>query len=254
LTTRDESEDEDLKLSRLLTLVEIALTRRPFTLLALAPLTLYLPNYLIERFWPAPPETVWSFAFAWWYILVLPPYSITALFYAWIALQLFPGAQGPRPQLADVFLRLLPLVNTSVLVGVGIILGAILLLIPGIVFGLACTVAIPIVAIERRNPIAAIRRSLQLTHHRLWAIFGYGFVVMLPLAAVAFVLELSFVDWDIRQIDQDPFVNNILKPFIDTIIAAINAALTAAFYFELVRLQAKSVGAVTASGGDETGK
>jgi hypothetical protein len=252
LTTHDESEDEDLKLSRLLALVEIALTRRPLTLLVLAPLTLYLPNYLIERFWPAPPETIWSFAFAWWYILVLPPYSITALFYAWIALQLFPGAQGPRPQLADVLLRFLPLACTTMLIGFGITVGVIALVIPGLIFGLACTVAIPVAAIERRGPLMAIRRSLSLTRDRLWAIFGYGFVVVLPLAAIAFVLELGFVDWDIRQIDRDPFVNNVLKPFTETIIAAINAALAAAFYFELVRLQARSDAAVASPAGDQT--
>lgn len=218
--------------------MEIALTRRPITLLVLAPLTLYLPDYLVEHHWPQAPENVFSLAFVWWGIQVLPPYSITSLFYAWIALQLFPGAHDGSSQLAYVNRQTLPLILTSMLIGLGAIAGSMLLLIPGLIFGLACTVALPAVAVEKRNPIEAIRRSLQLTKGRLWAIFGYGLVIVLPLAGIALVIEFAFVDWDARRIDTDPFVSTVVKPVLDTVIAAINAALTAAFFFELVRLEA----------------
>ncbi len=130
--------------------------------------------------------------------------------------------------------------SASIVIGLGFIVGTLLLIIPGIILGLACTVALPAAAIERRGPMAAIRRSIRLTRRRLWAILGYGLAVVIPLAVVAFALELSFVDWDVRQLDRDPFVNTVLKPFVDTVIAATNAALTAAFYFELVRLEGES--------------
>jgi hypothetical protein len=230
----------DLKLSRLLSLMEIALTRRPITMVVLAPLFLYLPTYLIERYWPDMPENVWSLAFVWWSIQVLPPYSITSLFSAWIALQLFPGAQDGRSQLVHVSRRSPALTSASMLIGFGMVVGSMLLLIPGMIVGLMCTVVMPAIAIEKANAIGGIRRSVQLTKGRLWAILGYGLVVMMPLAAIAFVLELSLVDWDVRRIDQDPFVNNVLKPVTDAVRAAINAALTAAIYFELVRLNASS--------------
>ncbi len=82
MTESDQSQGGDLRLSRLLALVQIALTRRPLTLVVLAALTIYLPNYLVDRLLPAPPQSIWSLGFVWWSIQVLPLSSITSLFQA----------------------------------------------------------------------------------------------------------------------------------------------------------------------------
>jgi uncharacterized membrane protein len=71
----------------------------------------------------------------------------------------------------------LPLIGLSILFAIGIGIGFILLLVPGIILLLMWSVAVPALVIERQGVFAAFGRSAQLTKGAKWKILGL-FLVM----------------------------------------------------------------------------
>jgi len=85
----------------------------------------------------------------------------------------------PTPQIADLYRsswsRLGSLVGVAVMTGIGVALGTVLLIVPGIVLAVRWTLAAPVVMLEGLGPRAAMRRSRELVR-------GHGkdvFVVLL---------------------------------------------------------------------------
>jgi hypothetical protein len=86
---------------------------------------------------------------------------------------------GPTPQIGDLYRsswsRLGSLVGVSILTGVGVAFGLLLLFVPGVVLAVRWTLAAPVVMLEGLGPRAAMRRSRELVR-------GHGkdvFVVLL---------------------------------------------------------------------------
>ncbi len=77
---------------------------------------------------------------------------------------------------------------TTILVGLGIGLGAILLIVPGIILSCYWFVAIPASAIERVGPVTAINRSVTLTQGYRWQIFGLAVIFVLTGLGIGFAL------------------------------------------------------------------
>lgn len=102
------------------------------------------------------------------------------------------------------------------------------------VWGLACTVAIPAAAVERVGIVDAIRRSFELTRGRRLALFGYTIAIFLPLALVSMLIELAFVGGSFELLDSSP-----VKPFFDAFSAMMGAAFSAAVYIELVQIETR---------------
>lgn len=81
-----------------------------------------------------------------------------------------------------------PLLVVDVLFNLGLALGLLLFILPGIVFFTYFALAAPVVEIERRGVGAAFRRSARLVRGRFWAVLA----VLLPVAvAVDLVAELG---------------------------------------------------------------
>jgi hypothetical protein len=75
-----------------------------------------------------------------------------------------------------------PMIGISFLVGWGIILGLILLIIPGIMLAMRWIVSVPVRVTEGPGILSALGRSAELTRGHRWSIFGL--VVMLFLAQI----------------------------------------------------------------------
>jgi hypothetical protein len=71
----------------------------------------------------------------------------------------------------------LPLIGLSILFAIGIGIGFILLLIPGIILMLMWSVAVPALVIERQGVFAAFSRSAELTKGAKWKILGLFLVI-----------------------------------------------------------------------------
>ena len=232
---RVNERDRDLELSRVLSVALLSLGRQPVTALVFAVVLIYLPIFSLARFWPPAPASVFSLDFVIYAVGLTPLVAICALFSAWVAHQAVrpPTRAASGSAASQAFAVFL----TSIIVSAGAIVGAVLFVAPGVIWLLACCVAIPVAAIERLSPLASIRRSFALSGNRLWIIFGYMAAVFLPLAAAVTLLELALVGWDVHARERSEVIVYVLRPIADTLSAVLGASMSAALYSELTRLE-----------------
>jgi hypothetical protein len=81
---------------------------------------------------------------------------------------------------------ILPLIGVAILVGLGVMLGFILLIVPGVILLLMWSVAAPAVVVERDGVFQALGRSRELTRGARWKILG----TYLVLAALYWLLSI----------------------------------------------------------------
>ncbi|MDR3511184.1 MAG: hypothetical protein P4L73_06100 [Caulobacteraceae bacterium] len=135
----------------------------------------------------------------------------------------------------------LRLVAVGLLIGLGVCLGIVLLVVPGVILAVAWFVAVPASVIERLAPRAALGRSRALTRGRRWPIFG----LLLLLALAGFLIGgliglFSGVIWGIVHVAGSglglpryaaiaPFVTVLIQ----TVVYPLHAACIACVYAEL---------------------
>ena len=88
---------------------------------------------------------------------------------------------GERPQIADVIRRgliVLPVVAAAeIIAGIGIAIGAVFFIIPGVLLAIRWAVVAQAAAVERTDWPTALRRSGQLARRNYWRIFGILLIV-----------------------------------------------------------------------------
>lgn len=83
------------------------------------------------------------------------------------------GAPVPASEAISTGLRFfLPLLGMAIVSALGIWLGMILLIVPGIILSILWSVAAPALVVEQKGVFAALQRSRDLTRGNRWAIFG----------------------------------------------------------------------------------
>jgi len=139
--------------------------------------------------------------------------------------------------------KLLTLVAIGVIATVGISIGVLLLLVPGIWLAVSVTMTPHVVALENRGVIASLSRSISLVRGRWWPTLGYLVLVGL-LGSVAGWL-LQFVAIPLVVLGDVPtglglvFVVGLI--FQGLVVAAI-AVMSTMWYFDL---QARAEGPVS---------
>jgi hypothetical protein len=93
--------------------------------------------------------------------------------------------------------RLWPVLATGVLVGLLIVIGSVLLVIPGIIAALALYVAVPAAVVEGVSPVQALSRSNQLTTGYKGTIFGLSFLIGILAFAGDLALRLLTGSWEV---------------------------------------------------------
>lgn len=100
--------------------------------------------------------------------------------------------EGQRASLVESFstaLRvLLPLIGLSLLMGIALMFGFVLLIVPGVILLLMWAVAVPVLVVERTGVIAAFGRSAELTKGVRLKILG----LFLVLAVAYWLLSIVF--------------------------------------------------------------
>jgi hypothetical protein len=103
-------------------------------------------------------------------------------------------AEGRRASFAECLvtgLRSLPwLLGLAILIGLGVGLGTLLLVIPGLVLMTMWFVALPALAEERESILDAISRSTDLTQGARWKIFGIFLIVTILNALIGGIFGL----------------------------------------------------------------
>lgn len=138
----------------------------------------------------------------------------------------------------------LPLIGLSILLGLGVTIGFILIIVPGLFLITIWAVAAPALVIERRGVFASFGRSRELVRGQGWEVFGVilvviglGLLVGIVTAIVASglgVVGVALVQW---------VVSVLISPFTSLISAVL--------YFSLRRIHGESAVTEPSTGGPE---
>jgi hypothetical protein len=85
---------------------------------------------------------------------------------------------------------ILPLIAFGVLFGIGVAIGLVLLIIPGLILLTFWSVGAPAIVIERAGPIEAFGRSWRLVRGDAWSVFGTLVVALVIVIAIGVVLGI----------------------------------------------------------------
>jgi hypothetical protein len=126
------------------------------------------PNYVVEA--TRGDDLIWSVVAA---ILSGILFYLSQGVLAYAAFQDSQGAAGDVSQSVTVAMsRFFPLMNLAGWVGLAVGLGFILLIVPGIVFLVMFSVAVPACVVEGLGAVASMQRSAQLTKGYRWPLLG----------------------------------------------------------------------------------
>lgn len=85
--------------------------------------------------------------------------------------------------------RFWPTLGVVILQGFGVVIGLVLLVVPGLIALTMLYVAVPVCVIEQRSATASLNRSAALTKGHRWSVFGLLLVVILGGAVIMLLVE-----------------------------------------------------------------
>ena len=99
--------------------------------------------------------------------------------------------------IGETFARVRPRLGTLLVVGLlaalGIAVGLVLLVVPGLVLATWWSVVVPVIMLERADVMQAFGRSRQLVRGNGWSVFGVLVLTVLILLAATIVISLALV-------------------------------------------------------------
>jgi len=125
--------------------------------------------------------------------------------------------------------RYLALLAVSIIGSVGVGLGLLLLIIPGIALAVFWSVATPVLLSEQVGPIAALRKSFEYTKSRFWPLLGLCviyWIATLALFSVLFALNLG-------SLDGEPGIGLAFESVSEIIISVVSVFLIVSIYREI---------------------
>jgi hypothetical protein len=124
-----------------------------------------------------------------------------------------------------------PVIVVSILFGIGVAIGFVLIIIPGLILLTIWSVAIPVTVIERPGILAAFGRSRHIVKGNGWQVFGTILLVWLiaiVVGALGGLLASAF----------GGVIGALIVAVISALIAPVIALTTALIYFALVDAKA----------------
>ncbi|HET7507138.1 MAG TPA: hypothetical protein VFJ53_02155 [Solirubrobacterales bacterium] len=140
-----------------------------------------------------------------------------------------PSAQDLMRSVKPVFW---PLLGASLLTGIGVGGGLILLIAPGLYLLAVWAVAAPVIVLERRKVTDALGRSRQLVRGSGWPVLGtvlVGFVIAIVATLGLGALAGAIVDGEI--------VHLVFRVIAQMFAAPIAALIASVLYFRLLEIQ-----------------
>ncbi len=122
------------------------------------------------------------------------------------------------------------LILVALVAGIGILIGFILLIVPGLILLTIWSVAAPVVVLERPPGLGALGRSRALVRGNGWQTFGVVFVLNVAVAIVAAFIEIAAES-------AGTGVGIVVRVIVGVLTAPLSALAAAVLYFELLRLR-----------------
>lgn len=124
------------------------------------------------------------------------------------------------------------LVGTSILYGIAVGIGFVLLIVPGLILLTIWAVIAPAIVIEKRGAIEAFGRSRELVKGYGWPVFG----VVLSAALITFVVSIILISIA-AAIADGPILRIVLGVLASTLTAPITALVAGVLYYRLLLLK-----------------
>lgn len=133
--------------------------------------------------------------------------------------------------IGQLFRSVMPVIGTLFLAGIlaaiGIVIGLLLLIVPGLILLTMWSVVAPVIVIERRGVGAAFSRSRELVRGNGWQVFG------VIVAMFAIQLMLSIVIGTLGAVGDSVAWNGLLQLIQSLVVAPLWALAAATLYFAL---------------------
>ena len=164
--------------------------------------------------------------------------AIVAVF--WVQGALTRAVQDIRDGRADLSVgetfrsvgdRVAPVAGASVLAGIAIAIGLLLLIVPGLILLTIWSLIVPVIVLERVGALASFGRSQQLVRGNGWNVFGV--VVLTFLVLIAFGIVLGIILSPLPDEIQNP-ISNVLSGTLTTPFVALTWTLV---YYRLRDLE-----------------
>jgi hypothetical protein len=129
--------------------------------------------------------------------------------------------------------RFWPLLVLVLLAGLGVFFGLVLLIVPGVILGLAWSVAFPALVLEDRGVRSSFGRSVALTRGKRWSIFVLYFMVTIVTLIVELVLFALFGGFHNFVPGQGSVLSTVLSSLISVVTIPFGAVLSTALFNRL---------------------
>jgi len=173
-------------------------------------------------------------------IAAAPILAILAVVISVVASTLFTGMvvelvadvqDGRRDATAGQLLRaVVPVLGQLILVGIvagiGIAIGFILIVVPGLILLTIWSVAAPVVVLERPGGLSALARSRELVRGNGWNVFAVILLMVILVIVVSGIIE-AVAD------SGGTAIGLIVRVIVSILAAPISALATAVLYYEL---------------------
>jgi hypothetical protein len=175
--------------------------------------------------------------------------AIVAVLLSFVASTLFTGMvvelvadvqDGRRDHSAGDLLKaavpvLGPLILVGIVAGIGVFVGFVLLIVPGLILITIWSVAAPVVVLERAGVFDALGRSRELVRGNGWQVFGVIFILFFLVLVVSAGIEAGAES-------AGTGAGIVARVIVGVLTGPITALAAAVLYFELLGARA-SVGA-----------
>jgi hypothetical protein len=168
-----------------------------------------------------------SFALGWFGAVLASVLGLVGVF--WLQGALCEAVADVRDGRADLSIsetlqkvrpRVAPLLGAGLLAGLGVVVGLLLLIVPGLVLLTWWSVIVPVVVLERVAAMESFGRSRELVRGHGWNVFGVIVLTVLIFILVAIVLAillailLAWLPDELRGYVQTLVSNTLTAPFL----------------------------------------
>jgi hypothetical protein len=161
------------------------------------------------------------------------PMIVNALTQATIIYGTFQDLRGQKASIGDCITRglssIVPVIIGSILLGLGIGIGFMLIIVPGLILAVMWWVYVPAIVVESKGIIGAFGRSRELTRGRRWHVLGLILIVGIIVLIISFAIGKALQD----PTGQVSTVGSIIQYAVLSVLTAFNAVLVAVGYYYL---------------------
>ncbi len=123
-----------------------------------------------------------------------------------------------------------PLIGAGILAGLGIAVGFVLLIVPGLILLTIWALVVPVIVVERRGVIDSFKRSRELVRGNGWPVFGVVIIIIILQQIVSFLFQ------SVGGVASDNAVTYGIATLVgNVLVAPLHALAAAVMFFALTR-------------------